>query len=149
MPGKRIDLIPISPDLELSKGLKFVLLSDRIGGVGGESDDEDYGESQDEDGDEGTAGKMEKENGQKNKGKGKGKTEKNNEDDSYGRESNRKEKRSISELSGGQLSLLGLSFVFAAALHKRNPLYLLDEVRKMTTVAPYVRATYVRCHTMS
>ena len=36
--------------------------------------------------------------------------------------------RSTLELSGGQLALLGLSFVFAAALHKRNPLYLLDEV---------------------
>ena len=36
--------------------------------------------------------------------------------------------RSTAELSGGQRALLGLSFVFAAALHKRSPLYLLDEV---------------------
>jgi ABC-type dipeptide/oligopeptide/nickel transport system ATPase subunit len=36
--------------------------------------------------------------------------------------------RSTDELSGGQLALLGLSFVFAAALYKRSPLYLLDEV---------------------
>jgi ABC-type uncharacterized transport system ATPase component len=36
---------------------------------------------------------------------------------------------SAEELSGGQRALLGLSFVFAAALHKRSPLYLLDEVR--------------------
>jgi ABC-type transport system involved in cytochrome bd biosynthesis fused ATPase/permease subunit len=37
--------------------------------------------------------------------------------------------KSTEELSGGQRALLGLSFVFAAALHKRSPLYLLDEVR--------------------
>ena len=37
--------------------------------------------------------------------------------------------RSTAELSGGQRALLGLSFVFAAALHKRSPLYLLDEVQ--------------------
>lgn len=40
--------------------------------------------------------------------------------------------KSTAELSGGQRSLLGLSFVFAAALHKRSPLYLLDEVRNVT-----------------
>lgn len=37
--------------------------------------------------------------------------------------------KSTEELSGGQRALLGLSFVFAAALHKRSPLYLLDEVK--------------------
>ena len=36
--------------------------------------------------------------------------------------------KSTEELSGGQRALLGLSFVFAAALYKRSPLYLLDEV---------------------
>ena len=35
--------------------------------------------------------------------------------------------RSTSELSGGQRSLLGLAFIFAAALHRKSPLYLLDE----------------------
>ena len=36
--------------------------------------------------------------------------------------------RSISELSGGQSSLLSLSFVIANAIHKQAPFYLLDEV---------------------
>ena len=36
--------------------------------------------------------------------------------------------RSISELSGGQKSLLSLSFVIANAIHKQAPCYFLDEV---------------------
>ena len=36
--------------------------------------------------------------------------------------------RSVIELSGGQKSMLGLSFVFACALHKQTPLYLFDEI---------------------
>ena len=36
--------------------------------------------------------------------------------------------RNISTLSGGQKALLGISFVFASALSKHSPLYLLDEI---------------------
>lgn len=36
--------------------------------------------------------------------------------------------KSIDELSGGQKALLGISFVFACALDRQQPLYLLDEV---------------------
>lgn len=36
--------------------------------------------------------------------------------------------RSINELSGGQKSLLGLSFIFACALSRPSPLYLMDEI---------------------
>jgi ABC-type polar amino acid transport system ATPase subunit len=41
---------------------------------------------------------------------------------------NSRKERSTAELSGGQMALLGLSFVFACALNRRSPLYLLDEV---------------------
>ena len=37
-------------------------------------------------------------------------------------------KRGIEELSGGQKSLLSLSYVFACALHRQYPLYLMDEI---------------------
>lgn len=36
--------------------------------------------------------------------------------------------RSIEELSGGQKSLLSLSYVFACALNRSCPLYLMDEI---------------------
>jgi len=36
--------------------------------------------------------------------------------------------RGVSELSGGQKALLSLAFVFALAVHRPSPLYLLDEV---------------------
>jgi chromosome segregation ATPase len=36
--------------------------------------------------------------------------------------------RSIEELSGGQKSLLSLSFIFACALNRPSPLYLFDEI---------------------
>ena len=38
------------------------------------------------------------------------------------------ERKEVQSLSGGEKSLLGLTFIFASALHKRSPLYLLDEV---------------------
>lgn len=37
-------------------------------------------------------------------------------------------RRGIDELSGGQKSLLSLSYVFACALHRQYPLYLMDEI---------------------
>lgn len=146
MPGKRIDLVPISSDMELGKGLKFVLLSDGVEQIGGRQknyDDEENGAEYEDDGDgdefddedKGTNLKKEKhKDSGKHKCKGKGKTVKKSEEgnNEYEECAEKKKKskgtRSISELSGGQLSLLGLSFVFAAALHKRSPLYLLDEV---------------------
>ena len=36
--------------------------------------------------------------------------------------------RSVTELSGGQRAMLGLAFVFATALYKASPLYMLDEI---------------------
>lgn len=102
VPGKLIDLIPVSPDMMLESGLKFVLLStdncdkDTVGG------NIDVGEDQFGDGKD---AKKSKKSGIL-----------------------AKSHRSTDELSGGQMALLGLSFVFAAALHKRSPLYLLDEV---------------------
>lgn len=101
VPGKRVDIVPVSPDGQVDKGLKFVLLdtvatADNLTSPRGVSvskvamSDKVFGS---------------KEN-----------------IDHY------RSHRSTEELSGGQRALLGLSFVFAAALHKRSPLYLLDEV---------------------
>lgn len=39
-------------------------------------------------------------------------------------------KQSLSELSGGQKSLLALSLILAMLLFKPAPIYILDEVRK-------------------
>jgi hypothetical protein len=101
VPGKIIDLVPVSPDMMLENGLKFVLLST-------DDCDKDTG-----------VGKIDKTNGQFDDGKDAKK---------FKRSMIQANHRSTDELSGGQMALLGLSFVFAAALHKRSPLYLLDEV---------------------
>jgi hypothetical protein len=53
--------------------------------------------------------------------------------------------KSTEELSGGQRALLGLSFVFAAALHKRSPLYLLDEVSYMIPSVWYFLVYHALC----
>ena len=83
-----------------------------------EQEDEEEEEQEDEEEDEEEQGSR-KEN-------------ENEDEDDVKNNNNRRNRdgcsRSTLELSGGQLALLGLSFVFAAALHKRNPLYLLDEV---------------------
>mmetsp|Transcript_609 Transcript_609/g.698 ORF Transcript_609/g.698 Transcript_609/m.698 type:complete len:644 (-) Transcript_609:505-2436(-) len=92
VPGKLIDLIPVTPDI-LEDGLKFVLLST-----------DDHDRDADGEGIQETTVKKSKRSGIQ------------------------ASHRSTDELSGGQMALLGLSFVFAAALHKRSPLYLLDEV---------------------
>lgn len=123
MPGKRLDLVPVDYNGNLEKGLKFVLVKGRkTDRKDDEEEDEDMSvksvESRDGDGD-GSEG--EKEAGDP-KGRG----------DGHGKDSMlaavRRCFKSTEELSGGQRALLGLSFVFAAALHKTSPLYLLDEV---------------------
>ena len=74
----------------------------------------------------------EEEKEEEEKEEGSRKENENEDEDDVKNNNNRRNRdgcsRSTLELSGGQLALLGLSFVFAAALHKRNPLYLLDEV---------------------
>jgi ABC-type lipoprotein export system ATPase subunit len=56
--------------------------------------------------------------------------------------------RAVSELSGGQQALLGLAFVFACALDKLSPVYLLDEVdaaldeKNQATVAVAINAIF-------
>jgi soluble cytochrome b562 len=102
VPGKLIDLIPVSPDMILENGLKFVLLSTD------DCDKDAGGGNIDEGKDQFSDGKVAKK--------------------SKRSVIQAKSHRSTDELSGGQMALLGLSFVFAAALHKRSPLYLLDEV---------------------
>lgn len=44
-------------------------------------------------------------------------------------------KQSLSELSGGQRSLLALSLILALLLFKPAPLYILDEVCKLCTLS--------------
>ena len=121
MPGKRLDLVPLDRGGNLEKGLKFVLVSERdTGRDGGAEDDGDMSVdslgsgSGSGSGSEKEAGDLKERSGRH----GKGGT------------LSAKERRfkSTEELSGGQRALLGLSFVFAAALHKTSPLYLLDEV---------------------
>lgn len=109
MPGRKIDLLPSSSDGMLDKGLKFILLAtegdgDKGARTEGGEDDESISDAEEEGAGGGGVSSS------KNKRRG--------------------EQRSTEELSGGQMALLGLSFVFAAALHKRSPLYLLDEVMR-------------------
>lgn len=122
MPGKRLDLVPLHSSGNLERGLKFVLMSERD--ADGEGDSE-----------EGEAMSVESIGGAS------GSEEEEEEEDSKARRDRRQRKEGISpagkrhiksteELSGGQRALLGLSFVFACALHKTSPLYLLDEVRR-------------------
>uniref|UniRef100_A0A7S0M399 RecF/RecN/SMC N-terminal domain-containing protein n=1 Tax=Cryptomonas curvata TaxID=233186 RepID=A0A7S0M399_9CRYP len=40
----------------------------------------------------------------------------------------RTKKKNISELSGGQTSLLALSFIFSLLIFKPSPFYILDEI---------------------
>jgi structural maintenance of chromosome 2 len=47
-------------------------------------------------------------------------------------------KESLSELSGGQRSLIALSLVFALLKFRPAPLYILDEVRRCRVLAPCV-----------
>ena len=117
MPGKRLDLVPLDRGGNLEKGLKFVLVSERdTGREGGAEDDgamsvESLGSGS---GSEKEAGDSKERSGRHGKG------------GTLSAEERRF--KSTEELSGGQRALLGLSFVFAAALHKTSPLYLLDEV---------------------
>ena len=91
-----------------------------------EQGDEEEEEQEDEE------EKEEEEKEEEEKEEGSRKENENEDEDDVKNNNNRRNRdgcsRSTLELSGGQLALLGLSFVFAAALHKRNPLYLLDEV---------------------
>ena len=56
--------------------------------------------------------------------------------------------RNIEELSGGQKSLLSLSYVFACALNRPSPLYLMDEIdaaldeRNQNTVASIIASLF-------
>ena len=102
VPGKNVDIVAVSPDGQVEKGLKFVLL-DTVATADGLT--RRRGESVNK------VDMFDKVFGSKE-----------NIDSHY------RSHRSTEELSGGQRALLGLSFVFAAALHKRSPLYLLDEV---------------------
>ena len=87
------------------------------------------GEEEEEEEEEGEEGEEKEE---KEEEEEEGSRKENEDEDDVKNDNNRRNSdgssRSTLELSGGQLALLGLSFVFAAALHKRNPLYLLDEV---------------------
>ena len=102
VPGKKIDIVAVSPDGQVDKGLKFVLL-DTVATADELTSRRGVSVSKDDMSDEVFGSKE-------------------NIDSHY------RSHRSTEELSGGQRALLGLSFVFAAALHKRSPLYLLDEV---------------------
>jgi hypothetical protein len=95
----------------LEKGLKFVLLVPDAKDVADNASTSGFSESFAI----GKAGKKKPDNATKGGVRG----------STGGRGSTEK---STAELSGGQMALLGLSFVFAAALHRRSPLYLLDEV---------------------
>ena len=102
VPGRRIDIVAISPDGHVEKGLKFVLLDNMA-----------------------TSDEVANRRGNKiSEVAISDKVLKFDEDVGFHKQSH----KSTEELSGGQRALLGLSFVFAAALHKRSPLYLLDEV---------------------
>jgi ABC-type dipeptide/oligopeptide/nickel transport system ATPase subunit len=132
VPGKRLDLVPVDSGGNLEEGLKFVLVSDRDTCRG--SDTGDDGDMSVE-----SLGSV-SDSEEEDEGKSKDRRDRNRKDVMLN--AGKKRFKSTEELSGGQRALLGLSFVFAAALHKTSPLYLLDEVQSSTYLQhliPYLR----------
>jgi hypothetical protein len=128
VPGKRLDLVPVDSGGNLEKGLKFVLVSDRDTGRG--SDAGDDGDVSVESLGSGSDSEEEEEEEEEEEGNSKDRRDRNRKGVMLN--AGKKRFKSTEELSGGQRALLGLSFVFAAALHKTSPLYLLDEVQSST-----------------
>jgi hypothetical protein len=120
VPGKRLDLVPVDSGGNLEKGLKFVLVSDRDTGRGsGARDDEDMSVE--------SLGSESDSEEEEEAGNSKDRSDRHRKGGTLN--AGKKRFKSTEELSGGQRALLGLSFVFATALHKTSPLYLLDEVQ--------------------
>eukprot|EP01041_Mallomonas_annulata_P005214 gene5214-10434_t len=129
VPGRRADLVKVNED-RLEDGLQFVLGEEGGGGGrggGGVKEqscvERDGVEEGDEDEDEDNTD-TEKERGT---GSGTGSWRGGGGGGGSGKLTTITH-RGVQGLSGGQKALLGLAFVFASALLKRSPLYLLDEV---------------------